>query len=86
MKTLSFAILTGLSSLFYLVEIPNQERLEKVQNGELILTCHIGENQKVIDPKKVIDYNSEISEWIFINGSAKNCTLMPVQNTKLAKK
>ena len=47
-------------------------RLEKVQSGELELTCHLPKGVTVIPKELVTDYHSETG-WTFSNGSAKSC-------------
>lgn len=51
----------------------------KVKNGTYTLTCEMQDGRRVIAPELITDFIEDT--WIFINGSAKNCTI-----TKVIKK
>lgn len=53
------------------INAADKNRLEKVQDGELTLTCHLPKGVTAIEPKLVTGYNGET--WKFTNGSAKSC-------------
>ncbi|QXN70491.1 hypothetical protein AGENTSMITH_87 [Bacillus phage vB_BspM_AgentSmith] len=49
----------------------DNSRLEKVQSGELTLTCHLPQGIVDIEKELVTGYDGEM--WKFENGSAKSC-------------
>ena len=49
----------------------DDSRLEKVQDEELTLTCHLPKGVTVIEPELITGYDGEV--WTFTNGSAKSC-------------
>jgi len=46
-----------------------------VKTGKATLSCQIGDDYKIIDPKKVTGFDDETGYWTFTNGYAKNCDL-----------
>ena len=46
-------------------------RLERVQEGELTLTCHLQKGIETIPKELITGYDGEY--WTFLNGSAKAC-------------
>ncbi len=55
----------------YLTHSEDSNLLAKVQSGELTLECHIGDDYRVIDPAKVVNFTE--GRWYFTNGSATQC-------------
>ena len=57
---------------FYLTHSEDVARLAKVKSGALTLECHIGDDMRVIDPAKVVNFSE--GRWYFTNGSATQCS------------
>ena len=74
MKTLITVTLV-LFTVISFASFQNDSTLNEVKSGNKDLYCHIGKEEKWIDPELVSGYD-DLTGWRFTNGSAKNCTLI----------
>lgn len=79
MKIIPIIVATLATSVAVLAycEISSNETLNIVKSGEAKLYCHIGNDYKLINPEKVIDFYEIDGNyyWEFVNGQATNCYL-----------
>lgn len=58
---------------FAYTKVSDHMLVKSVKQGDKILTCHIGSEDKQIEPEKVTGFIEGV--WLFSNGSASQCKI-----------
>ena len=73
-KLILISIGAAIAFSFAAINYAANGSLRAVQSGELTLVCAMKDEERVIDPKLVVDLVDGV--WVFKAGSAKNCEVI----------